>query len=215
MLFIALIWSMPVATQASTIGLRFAGTVDLSAFGGPPDSTFDGSVTWDPDQACGPGGGGEGDFPLSSLDGDPPCVMATLRINSIGYNGFDLEGSRLMLFGDGMALQLWWFDPRIDLDGGAAPDVLLMELGLWQPFEPENPVFPDIGELPSDLSFLPGLQDRSVFFSSAGCLGYEEECVQSHADTLAVVPEPSSAMLFLVALSAAGFWARSRRKTNR
>lgn len=213
-LFSAVICSTPVATQASPIGLRFSGTVDLSVFGAPADSTVEGSVTWEPGRACGPGGGGEGDFPLSPLDDDPPCVTATLWINSISYNGFDLEGSRLMLFGDGMVLQLWWFDPHLDLDGGAAPDVLLMELELWRRFDSENPVFSDIGELPRDLSFLTRLRDRSLVFLSPGCLELEEECVHSSAVTLRVVPEPSSATLLLLAFSAGGIWARSRRRTR-
>lgn len=207
LLSLALISSAASEARASGIGLSFSGTVDLSAFGAAADSVFDGTVTWYSDRPCGPGGGGEGDFPLSSLDGLLPCVTATFRIDATDYNGFDLELSRLMLFPDGMVLQLW-FDPPVDLDGGVEPVLRLIELGLWGPNDPDNPVFPDITELPADLSFLSALQDRSLVFSSAGCFEPDAECVQSTADTLAVVPEPSLLTLCVVALSAAGLLRR-------
>ena len=211
-LFSALIWSTPVVTQASPIGLRFSGTADLAVFGASPESTFNGSVTWNPDQPCGPGGGGEGDFPLSSLDGSPPCVTAAIRINSVGYDGFDLELSRLMLWPDGMVLQLWYVPPT-DLEGGGGADLQLLELGLWQPFGSENPVFPDIGQLPLDISFLPRLTDRYLIFASPHCFDLDGECVHSEADTLTVVPEASSATLLLVGFSAAVI--RARKLKNR
>lgn len=209
----AVIWSTPVATQASTIGLRFSGTADLSAFGASPGSTFDGSVIWDPGASrntCGPGGGGEGDFPLSPLDDGPPCVTATIRINSVSYDGFDLELSRLMLFPDWMDLQLW-FVPPTEVDGGGGADVQLIELRLRRPHDPGNPVFPDIGRLPLDLSFLSSLRDRSVVFVSPDCFDFEGACVSSASDTLTVVPEPSSALLLLVGSSAAVIRAGRRR----
>ena len=210
-LSLALICASSVETQASGIGLRFFGTADLSVFGAAADSSFDGSVTWYPERECGEGGGGEGDFPLSPLDDNPPCVTATFRIDSSDYNGFHPSLSRLMLFSTGMALQLWYLPP-IDLDQGAATDVTLIDLALWAADDPENPVFPDVGELPTDLSFLPLLQDRSLVFMSGGCWGIGVECVHSDADPLNVVPEPSPQTLCLVALSTAGVWMRRRRK---
>ena len=65
---IGVICSAAAVAQASTLTLGFEGTADLSVFGAPPTSTFAGSVTWDPFAQCGPGGGGEGDFPLSPVD---------------------------------------------------------------------------------------------------------------------------------------------------
>jgi hypothetical protein len=212
MLFSALTWGTSAVTQAAPLGLTFAGTVDLSAFGASSTSTFGGSFTWDPYQPCGPGGGGEGDFPLSSLDGDPPCVTAALRVNSISHNDFEPELSRLMLFANGMVLQLW-FVPPVDLDGGAAPDALLIELELWHRHDPDRRIFPDIGELPSDRSFLRHLPDRSFHFLSEGCFEVEGDCARASADTLTVVPEPSSTTFLLVTVASAGVWMRRRSRT--
>lgn len=205
---IAVICATAADSQASGIGLNFFGTADLSAFGASRDSSVRGNVTWYPDRPCGPGGGGEGDFPLSSLDDALPCVTATLQLDAKDYNEFDLTLSRLMLFANGMDLQLW-FDPPVDLDHGFAPRMRLAELGLWGPIDPEHPVFPNVGELPPDLSFLPALLDRSLVFSSAGCFELDSECVHSNTDPLAVVPEPSLLALYLLALSAAGVLQRT------
>jgi hypothetical protein len=206
-----LLCSIPRAAHALPIGLRFSGTVDLSAFGVSAPSAFDGTVTWDSDRTCGPGGGGEGDFPLAPLDGSAPCAAATLRIDSVDQNTFDLNLSRLMLFSEGMVLQLW-FVPPVDLDGFSPPDLALVELGLWQPYGGAGVVFPDIGQLPEGLSFLPRLTDRTFVLASAGCVEFAEQCVRSEADTLTVVPEPSSTALFIVGLSAVGAWRTVRRK---
>jgi hypothetical protein len=195
----------PAVAWASTLTLRFGGTADLSVFGVSPTSTFEGSVTWDPFAQCGPGGGGEGDFPLSPVDEDiGPCVTATLSINAMSYDDlFDLETSRLMLFPDGMVLQLW-FIPAVDLDGGGARDLDLASLDLFEPYDPNDtdPVFPDIGQLPTDLSFLSLLPERDFVFTS--CAEDLSECTTSTANTLTVAPEPASTTLVLLGLSAVG-----------
>jgi len=206
-----LVWGLSSDAHAASLGLRFAGTIDLSAFGAPSTSTFDGRVSWDPSLSCGPGGGGEGDFPLSQANGDPPCVTAALRVNAMSRHGFDPELSRLMLFPYGLVLQLW-FVPPVDLDGGIAPDVLLMELELWRRADHGPAVFPDIGELPEDLTFLGRLPDRAFTVSSLGCFDwYEGACAHARADTLTVVPEPSSMTLVLTALATVAIGRRRRR----
>jgi hypothetical protein len=214
----ASVWGIPMATHASPLGLRFVGTADLSAFGAAPESAIAGTVSWDRDLACGPGAG-EGDFSLSSLEGGPPCVTATFQIDAIEYNGFDLALSRLMLFPDGMVLQLW-FDPSADLDGTDASDLRMLELGLWRPVGFEEPVFPDIGTLPADLGFLSRLTDRSLVLSSPSCFDPEGRCIRSSAHPLSVVPEASRPVLLLVGLGAARLaasrqWRVWRRKASR
>jgi len=187
------------------------GTADLVAFGVSTESAVAGTVTWDRDQACGTGAG-KGDFPFSPLDGSPPCVTATLQINGVDYDGFDPELSRLMLFSDGLVVQLW-FDPPADLDGAAGADLRLAELGLWHPAARSgDPVFPDVGMLPADLNFVGRLTDRSLVLSAPTCFDPEAPCIQSGTRTLSVVPEASTATLLGIGLFAAGLSARRQRR---
>ena len=201
----------PASTQAAALGLTFNGTADLSAFGASSASTFDGMFTWDPDQVCGSGGGGEGDFPLSRVvEGEPPCVAAALRVNGVSHDDFDPEWSRLMLFPNFMVLQLWWSWPLADLDGGPGPDAKLVELELWGAYDPDRLVFPDITELPRDRSFLRRLPIRTLTFQSEGCFEFEGDCMRASAESLTVVPEPATPVLLLAGMASARLWRRWR-----
>ena len=202
MLLGVLIGGTPLTARSAELVLTFAGTADLSPFGASSTSTFEGFFTWNPELACGPGGGGDGDFPLSSRDGEKPCVTAALEVNGIAHNDFSPEWSRLMLFPNAMALQLWWSGPLVDLDGGPAPDLKWVELDLSAAYDPEHPLFPDITELPTDRSFLRHLPSRSLTFRSDFCFGSDGECISATADSL-VVRDPAMAALLLAGAAVA------------
>jgi hypothetical protein len=193
------------AAQADTLGLRFYGTADLTGFGGNPMSAFAGGVTWDPDTGWVPEWPGCPDF---CLDGSPGAVSATFSIDSVDYTGRIDPASRFIVWGfGGLSLDLY-FTPRIDFDGGNAPDVRNVSLDLFS-HPPDYSLFVD-SELPDDLAFLPHLNHRVLVFRDRH-LEDERPCeVCVGASTLTVVPEPSSAALVVTALLA-GRFARRRR----
>lgn len=150
---------LPAAVHAESLTVRFDGTVDLSVFGGAPASAFDGSVTWDPDTAWVPQPG----CPDFCLDGTPGAVSATFAIDAIDYTQVIDPISRLIVWGSGgMSLDLI-FDPPLDSDGGAAPDVLLFSLNLFSD-PPDYTILVD-GQLPDNLLFLSKLNSNTAFFS--------------------------------------------------
>ena len=70
---------LPRTTSAdpTTVTLNFTGTVDLSPFGGPTASTFNGSVTWDPSAAP---------FFANPNDARYRFTGATLLINGVDHS---------------------------------------------------------------------------------------------------------------------------------
>jgi hypothetical protein len=203
---------LPAAVHAESLTVRFNGTVDLSVFGGAPVNVFDGSVTWDPDSSWVPQPG----CPDFCLDGAPGAVSATFEINGVDYiPSLDRFSpfSRFIVWGNGgISLDLV-FAPPLDVDGGAAPDVLLFSLNLFSD-PPDYSLLVD-GQLPDNLLFLSKLNSTTAFFSEtiAGVVTCEEfmgACAD--ADTLAVAPEPASMTLLVMGLSAAGWSAWRRRR---
>ncbi len=188
--------------HASTVTLRFNGTVDLSAFGASDASVFEGDLTWDTSMTPQWYGGW---YARYLIDGEPGSVRATFSVDGIDYSNRVRTISRLEQLPYELFLELY-FEPALDLDNGPAQDVISAYLELWSPSHEDagEPVFPEVEHLPGNLSFLSELERQRFAFRGIETDWYPGQL----ADTL-TVPEPSVLMLLLAGACAA--WRRRSR----
>jgi hypothetical protein len=188
------------AVWADTITLVFHGTVDLTAFGGSASSIYEGRVGWDPATVSGVPGA---DWARYLLDGSPGGVTGSLSIDGVDYSDRIRPFSRFEQTRADLFLELY-FDPVLDLDGGAMPDVERVALDLWTE---SPPAFDDPSHLPADLSAIRNLERHRIWFTGAPGNG-----VAASSDDVSV-PEPAS--LVVVAAGVAAFSLRRRHARRR
>lgn len=113
----------PGGALAASIGIDYTGTVDLTAYGASPVSTFDASLTWDTTTVATTCGGNCDNYLLSS---------AALSINATDYSG-DINLSTSFMHRvdnapvDSVSFVLQFFT---DLDAGVDVGIINLDISL-------------------------------------------------------------------------------------
>ena len=208
-LFLSFVLLVGVAAnvQAATLTVFFSGTIDLSGMGAPANSTYSGSITWDPAKV-----------PFESHPPNDALYFAEssqLILNGVNKpkgaglfvgNNSDLNG------GPGSNDVLGFFlplDSNVTINGVTGDTLLVLGfLGNQNAWNTTS--------LPSDFSFLSLLPTRFSIVSLE-VTGEGEDVVVgeggSFVATPAPVPEPAT--LTLTALGLAGVVTRARRNRQR
>jgi hypothetical protein len=177
--------------SAATLTMKFSGTADLSTFGGPDQSVFAGTLTWDP--ATQPHSWEMGWWSEYLMDSAASSVSATFALNDVDYTASIQPISRLHV--DHRTL---WFDlyfaPPLDVGGG--PAIHSVALDLWN--SEWLTVFP-YGDLPENFDFVSRLGMRRFVFLDEFRWGG----AYVTGDSLVVVPEPLGLPLLVFGLAVA------------
>jgi hypothetical protein len=184
---------------ATTIGVNYSATLDLSAYGASSTSTVQGSFSWDPTTAP---------FATNSNTGYYAFQSASLFINSVDYTAQIVgpNSSHITVYdnagGDVVSLVLF-FSPVLNV-GPLAPDIYIMNLDLA---DTSSTLFSGFA-LPTSTAFLSSVDATFLAFRSPG-FGNETFTQSVSASAAAPVPEPMS--MVLVGSGLAALALRRRR----
>jgi PEP-CTERM motif-containing protein len=208
-LAIAVLTSVAAPAGATTITLNFTGAVDLTFFGGPASSTFQGSVTWD--SATAP-------FATTASSASYSFLNAIFTLNSTDFTSRIIAPTTSSLVVSDNAggvdyLQLnLRFSPKLDL--GPGEDISLF----FAVFPGPTTMFASTA-LPSDLAFLSllnktGVIPASRFDNEQDPRTFVSGSLIGTAGPTSAVPEPSTLLLLSAGLGRLAL-SRRRRKPGR